>query len=67
MEDSARIVLLLVALILFAATLITGFGIVIGGSDSMWDRASEFLGIVFPVETLILGAAVSYYFKSDSK
>lgn len=35
------------------------------GNDSQWGRVSDLLNALIPVSTLILGAVVAYYFKTD--
>ncbi len=65
-EQTARMMLLFVSLGLFGLTIFLSFIVVATGSDSTWERTSDLLGTIIPVETLIIGAAVSYYFKSAS-
>lgn len=65
-EQVSRVMLLFVSLGLFGMTILLSFIVVATGSDQTWERTSDLLGTIIPVETLIIGAAVSYYFKSAS-
>lgn len=62
-----RILMLLGAFGLFGVTLIASFCVAVWGSSDSWSRVTDLLNAIIPVETLIIGAAVSYYFKTGQK
>lgn len=50
------------AILLLVFTIAGAFAVAAWGSQEAWTRVEDLLQIVIPVETLIIGAAVSYYF-----
>lgn len=64
-DSDARVVLLVASLILLLITILLAFITAWFGSDATFERVQVILNLTVPVETLILGAAVSYYFKTD--
>lgn len=64
-DEDARVTLLTGTFFLLFGTVIAAYAVAVWGSADDWDRVSQLLQAIIPVETLILGAAVSYYFKTD--
>jgi len=60
------LILVFSSLLMFLITIIAGFIAAVVGDADTWDRVSEVLHIAIPVESLIIGGAVAYYFKSQS-
>lgn len=64
-DEDVRMVLLILTFALLFITVTAAFFVAVWGSPESWDRVSQLLQAIIPVETLVLGAAVSYYFKSE--
>jgi hypothetical protein len=66
-EDTGRLLMLVVSLGLFAATLLVAFSMLPFVTNTTWDRIQALLSAIIPVETLMIGAAASYYYKTEAK
>ncbi len=63
-EDAVRALLAFATLLLFLLTIIFAFNNL---SADSWPNAKELLQIIIPVETLLLGGAVGFYYGANKK
>jgi len=59
-----RAMLALASLAIFTITIIGAFLVAALGSSDAWTRVADLLDILLPIETLIIGGAVSFYYAS---
>jgi hypothetical protein len=64
LDENARIMLLVIALLLFGFTVAFGAISSVWVGPRKWDQVKDVMTAVIPVETLIIGGAVTYWFKS---
>jgi hypothetical protein len=63
--DVVRSLVVFTTLFLFFLTLLGAYGSLMWGREGIWPDMKSLLDVAMPVESIIVGAAVVFYFAGD--